>query len=253
MTKEPARSPVPKFSRTYQILNRTLGQALHAYEMIADGDRLAVGLSGGKDSWALLWMLAERLPRVPVSYKLLPIHIDPGFGGETASAVETYCRSMGWSVHVEHTDYGVVAHSPVNRENPCFLCARLRRKRLFELAAQNGCNKLVLGHHKDDLIETFLMNLFYGGDIGTMQPRQPFFNGKLTVIRPLAYTDENVLARFAREMRWPVTDNPCPSAGQSKRAEIKTMLQTLYKGNKKVRGNMFRAVRRTLNDSHRKC
>ena len=237
---------MPKFSRTYRILNRTLGKALHAYDMIADGDRLAVGLSGGKDSWALLWMLADRLPRVPVSYELFPIHIDPGFGGETAAAIECYCRNRGWTLHIERTDYGVMAHSPINRENPCFLCARLRRKRLFELADEKGCNKLVLGHHKDDLIETLLLNLFYAGDVSTMLPRQPFFGGRLTVIRPLAYTDESVLQRFAREMRWPITENPCPSAGRSKRAEVKTMLQTLYMGNKKIRGNLFRALRHVI-------
>jgi tRNA 2-thiocytidine biosynthesis protein TtcA len=239
---------VAKFSRTYQILNRTLGKALHAHDMIADGDRLAVGLSGGKDSWALLWLLTERRTRVPVSYELFPIHIDPGFGGDTADAIEQYCRHMGWSVHIESTDHGVVAHSPANRENPCFLCARLRRRRLFELADEKGCSKLVLGHHKDDLIETLLLNLFYAGDVGTMLPRQPFFDGRLTVIRPLAYTDENVLTRFAREMGWPVTDNPCPSAGRSKRAEIKSLLQSLYRGNKKIRGNLFRAMRHVIND-----
>lgn len=216
--------------------------------MIADGDRLAVGLSGGKDSWALLWLLAERLSRVPVNYELFPIHIDPGFGGETAAAVERYCRHMGWPVHIESTDHGVVAHGPANRENPCFLCARLRRKRLFELADEKGCSKLVLGHHKDDLIETMLLNLFYAGHVDTMLPRQSFFDGRLTVIRPLAYTDENVLQRFAGEMGWPVADNPCPSAGRSKRAEIKTMLQSLYRGNKKIRGNLFRAMRHVIND-----
>jgi tRNA 2-thiocytidine biosynthesis protein TtcA len=217
--------------------------------MIAGGDRIAVGLSGGKDSWALLWLLAERRTRVPVDYTLYPIHIDPGFGGQTAQAIDAYCRSLGWPVHIESTDYGIVAHSTLNRENPCFLCSRLRRKRLFELADENNCNKIALGHHKDDLIETLLLNLFYAGEAGTMMPLQPFFKGRLTIIRPLAYTDESALVRFAREMQWPLTENLCPSAGQSKRAEIKTLLQTLYSRNRKIRGNLFRAIRNLKYDA----
>ncbi|MBI5062571.1 MAG: tRNA 2-thiocytidine(32) synthetase TtcA, partial [Desulfatitalea sp.] len=118
---------------------------MHAYDMIRDGDRIAVGLSGGKDSWALLWLLAERLPRVPVKYELYPIHVDLGFGGGQSAIIEENARRMGWEVRLERTDFGLVAHSPENRENPCFLCARKRRQRMFEVAGQLGCNKLALG------------------------------------------------------------------------------------------------------------
>ncbi|MBR9979664.1 MAG: tRNA 2-thiocytidine(32) synthetase TtcA [Desulfatitalea sp.] len=211
--------------------------------MIADGDRIAVGLSGGKDSWALMWLLAERQSRVPVNYTLFPIHIDLGFDGGPSRTIENHARQMGWNVHIERTDFGVVAHSDANRENPCFLCARKRRQRLFEVADRLGCRKLALGHNKDDLIETLFINMFYAGEISTMMPFQPFFEGRLTVIRPLAFADEDQLARFARMMQWPVAPNPCPSAGRSKRAAIKTMLQGFYAGNKKIKGNIFRAMR----------
>jgi tRNA 2-thiocytidine biosynthesis protein TtcA len=234
---------LPKLSRTYSILNRSLGKALHTYDMIADGDRIAVGLSGGKDSWALLWALSERQQRIRVRYKLFPIYIDPGFGGETAGSIERFMRNLDRFVHIEYTDHGVIAQSDVNRENPCFLCSRLRRQRLFELADEFGCNKVALGHHKDDLIETFFLNMLYAGEVSTMNPYQPFFKGKLTVIRPLAYTDEDILRRFAREMAWPIKENLCPSAGTSKRAGIKSLLQGLYRDNKKIRGNIFRAMR----------
>jgi tRNA 2-thiocytidine biosynthesis protein TtcA len=234
---------LPQYSYTYKLLNKVLGKALHTYDMIADGDRIAVGLSGGKDSWALLWLLAERQGRVPVNYQLIPIYIDPGFDDAPTDEMATYVRRMGMSLHVERTDYGILAHSAINRENPCFLCSRLRRKRLFEIADAMQCNKLALGHNKDDLIETLFMNLCYAGEMSTMMPRQPFFNGKFTVIRPLAYADENALIRFASEMNWPLRVNTCPSAGTSKRAEIKTMLQKLYRSNKKVKGNIFRAMR----------
>jgi tRNA 2-thiocytidine biosynthesis protein TtcA len=234
---------VSKLSYTYKLLNKALGKAIHTYDMIADGDRIAVGLSGGKDSWALLWLLAERQRRAPISYRLFPIHIDPGFDNAPTGEMTAVVRDMGLSLHIEHTDYGIQAHSPSNRENPCFLCSRLRRKRLFEIADDFGCRKLALGHNKDDLIETLFINLFYAGEMSTMMPSQPFFNGKFTMIRPLAYADEKALVRFSDEMGWPIRENPCPSAGNSKRAEIKSLLQKLYRGNKKVKGNIFRAMR----------
>ena len=220
-----------------------MGKALHAYDMIKDGDRIAVGLSGGKDSWALIWLLAERLPRVPVNYALFPIHIDLGFGGEGAHRIENYARTMGWPIRIERTDIGLVAHSDANRENPCFLCARRRRQLLFEMADDLGCNKIALGHNKDDIVETFFLNMFYAGEMSTMQPRQPFFQGRLTVIRPLAYTDEVDVQRFSKQMDWPIVENPCPSAGNSKRAVVKAMLERLCKSNDKIKGNIFRAMR----------
>lgn len=234
---------MPKHSYTYKALNRTLGKALHTYGMIEDGDRIAVGLSGGKDSWALLWLLMERQPRVPVNYTLHPVHIDLGFEGGGSEAITAHCRTLGVAVQVEYTDYGLVAHSDENRENPCFLCARKRRQRLFEVADRLGCNKLALGHNKDDLIETLFLNMIYAGEISTMQPLQTFFQGRLTVIRPLAHTDEKALHRFAAETGWPIVENPCPSAGNSKRAEVKELLDGLYRQNRKIRGNIFRAMR----------
>lgn len=233
---------MPKHSNTYKALNRALGKALHDYDMIQDGDRIAVGLSGGKDSWALMWLLAERQARVPVKYTLFPIHIDLGFDDGPGRIIDGFCARMGWPVRMEYTDFGVVAHTAANRENPCFLCARKRRQRLFEVADTLGCNKLALGHTKDDLIETLFLNVFYAGEISTMQAYQSFFKGRMTVIRPLAYADEERLDRFAAAMQWPLATNPCPSAGRSRRAAIKAMLQGFYAGNKKVKGNIFRAM-----------
>ncbi|MBT8341946.1 MAG: tRNA 2-thiocytidine(32) synthetase TtcA [Desulfatitalea sp.] len=211
--------------------------------MIEDGDRIAVGLSGGKDSWALFWLLWERCSRVPVEYTLLPIHIDLGFENGPRQAIDTYMGRMGLNVHIEATQIGLTAHSDENRENPCFLCARKRRQRLFEIAHSMGCNKLALGHTKDDLIETLFINMLYAGTMSTMLPLQPFFNGRMTVIRPLAFTNETRLDTLAEQRQWPVVPNPCPSAGRSKRAEIKTMLESLYRKNRKIKGNIFRAMR----------
>jgi tRNA 2-thiocytidine biosynthesis protein TtcA len=225
-----------------------MGKALHGYEMIADGDRIVVGVSGGADSLTLMWMLTERLKRVPIDYDLFAVYIDPGYEGSFGESLEWYGRKVGFSIRVETTDYGLVAHSPENRENPCFLCSRLRRKRLFEIADELGCNKLALGHNKDDIIETLFMNICYAGEISTMVPSQTFFQEKFTVIRPLAFSDEQLIRKFARDQKFPEFINPCPSANKSKRAEMKAVLQQLYRANKKVKGNIFRAMRHVKTD-----
>lgn len=239
---------MPKRGCTYNTLNRAVGQAIHRYDMISDGDRIAIGLSGGKDSLFLMWSLKERLARIPIRYELMAFHIDPGFEGNFSDSLVEYCREKEYRIEVAHTDFGVLAHSGQNLENPCFLCSMLRRKRLFELATENGCNKLALGHNKDDIIETFFMNICYAGEISTMVPAQPLFNGEITVIRPLAFADENDIRRFAGEERFPDFINMCPSAKVSKRQEVKTLLNQLYRQNPKIKGNIFRAMSHVKHD-----
>jgi tRNA 2-thiocytidine biosynthesis protein TtcA len=223
-------------------LNSLVGKAIHRYGMIEDGDRIALGLSGGKDSLTLLWALAERQRRVQVHYDLFPIYVDPGFPGGFADGLVDTCRHLGFQLTVDRTDHGIVAHSSENRENPCFLCARLRRKRLFEIADGLGCTKLALGHNKDDVIETLFLNICYAGEISTMVPRQELFNGRFIVIRPLAMVDENSIRRFARDQSFPRYANPCPSSENTKRSEIKAMLDGLYRTNRKIKGNIYRAM-----------
>jgi tRNA 2-thiocytidine biosynthesis protein TtcA len=216
--------------------------------MISNGDRIAVGLSGGQDSLTLLWLLRERLRRIPVHYEIVPIYIDPGFEPGFGAQLKAYCRQWGLELRVEETRHGILAHSTENRENPCFLCSHLRRKRLFEIADEQGCRKLALGHNKDDLIETLFLNICYAGEICTMVPAQAFFQGKFTVIRPLAFSDETIIRKFAKENRFPVFDNPCPTSKISKRKEIKEMLNLLYQGNSNVKGNIFRALSHVRTD-----
>ena len=129
-------------------------------------------------------------PLGPKPYALIAVHLDMGFPDSRPLAVEAFCRDLGIPFHYERTDYGVRAHGPENRENPCFLCARLRRQHLFEMARSLKCAKLAFGHNQDDIIETFFLNLFFGGQISTMVPRQVLFQGALTLIRPLALLGE---------------------------------------------------------------
>ena len=236
-------TPLPPKNTPYRIVNRKMGRAIHRYDMISHGDRILVGISGGKDSLTLMWMLSERLRRVPVDYELIAVYIDPGFEGGFGEQLAAYCRQAGYRFRWERTDFGPRAHGPENRENPCFLCSWNRRRRLFEIADELDCSKVALGHHKDDIIETLFLNICYAGEISTMKPVQPFFNGFLKVIRPLALVEEQLIRQFARHQHFPRFENPCPSASASTRSEIKRLLGRLYESNAKIRGNIFRAIR----------
>jgi tRNA 2-thiocytidine biosynthesis protein TtcA len=219
-----------------------MGKALHHYQMISDGDRIVVGVSGGADSLSLMWLLSERRKRIPIHYDLFAVFIDPGFEGSFAEPLKAFCAKLGFTLRVEYTDFGIQGHSTGNRENPCFLCSRLRRKRLFEIAHELGCYKLALGHNRDDVIETLFMNICFAGEISTMLPSQSFFHKNFTLIRPLAFADEALIRQFTRHQRFPGFENPCPAAKTSKRQEIKALLAQLYRSNKKIKGNIFRAM-----------
>lgn len=223
-------------------IKRLTGKAIHTKDMIRDGDHVLVAVSGGKDSLALLWLLKERIKRVPIDYRITAVHVDPGFGANSADQMTSFFLAHGFEFRVIESDIGPKAHGPQNRENPCFLCSRLRRKLLFKMAEEVGCNRMAFGHHKDDLIETFFLNVFYGASISTMLPVQGFFGGKLTVIRPFYLVDEDLIRRYAQLMDWPEISLDCPTAGSSKREEIKNMLTHFYRTNRKIKGNIFHAL-----------
>jgi tRNA 2-thiocytidine biosynthesis protein TtcA len=223
-------------------MKRLLGKAVHGRQMIQDNDHVLVAVSGGKDSLSLLWLLRERLKRIPITYQLTAVHVDPGFGTDSGTQMAAFFETHGFAYRIIRTDIGPQAHGPDNRENPCFLCSRMRRKLLFKTAGELGCNKIAFGHHKDDMIETLFLNLFYGASISTMKPVQEFFKGKLTVIRPFYMLDEQTILRYSEEMHWPVIDMGCPTSGSSKREEIKQLLKRLYQTNRKIKGNIFHAL-----------
>jgi tRNA 2-thiocytidine biosynthesis protein TtcA len=223
-------------------IDRAVGRAVHDWNMIMENDRILVGVSGGMDSQVLLKTLFSLQKKSPVKFDILPVHIDAGFEGSFAKEFKTYTENNYGRVKIEYKDYGVLAHSDENRENPCFLCSRLRRKRLFEMAQENGCKKIALGHNKDDLIETLFINICYAGKIATMKPRQSFFNGRLDIIRPLAYVEKNDIILLCQLYDVQEFKNRCPSAGTTKRSEIRNFLEILYKHNKHVKGNIFRSM-----------
>mgnify|MGYP005832914225 CR=1 FL=1 len=219
-----------------------MGKAIHRYGLIQEGDRILVGISGGKDSLSLLHLLHERRKRVPIQYEIFPVYIDLGFGSGRAEILKNYFEIRGLPYHIEFTDIGRRANSSENRENPCFLCAWERRKRLFHLAQRFKCNKIALGHHQDDIIETLLLNIFYSAEISTMVPSQSLFKGRMTLIRPLALVEEKKIEKFAREMGLPFGPSGCPSSGKTERKVVKDLIESLSKKNRRVKGNIFRAL-----------
>jgi len=224
-------------------LNKLVGKAVVKYSLINDKDRVLVAVSGGKDSTTLLACLNDRKEWVPIDFEIVPVHIDPGFDDGCAVGIKKFLNDNDIDLHVERTNFGVMAHGPENiKKSPCFICSWNRRKRLFELAKKFRCNKIALGHTKDDLIATLFVNMCYTGTMGTMVPNQEFFKGEMNIIRPLCLADENAISSFIRSSNIPVFENNCPSAGVSKRDEMKVFLKTLYGKNKRVKENIFRSM-----------
>ncbi len=219
-----------------------MGKAIHRFGLIQDGDRILVGVSGGKDSLSLLHLLHERSKRVPVHYELLAVHVDLGFETSGADMLKEFFEAKKIAYHIEPTRIAELANGPNNRENPCFLCSWERRKLVFSLAQRFGCNKVAFGHHKDDIIETLLLNIFYSAEISTMLPFQSLFNGKITLIRPLALLEERKIERFANEMGLPYFPCGCPASVRSKRRKVKEVISGLARENHRVKGNIFRAL-----------
>jgi tRNA 2-thiocytidine biosynthesis protein TtcA len=219
-----------------------LGKAIHRYGMIQEGDRILVGVSGGKDSLTLLTLLLERAKRVPIHYEVIAVHVDLGFEWSGAGLLREFFEAKKINYHIEPTQIAQLANGPENRENPCFLCSWERRKRVFSLAQRFGCNKVAFGHHKDDIIQTLLLNIFYSAQISTMMPVQPMFDGRIALIRPLALLEERTIEKFAKEMGLPYFPCGCPASVKSKRREVKELINGLEKQNRRIKGNIFRAL-----------
>jgi tRNA 2-thiocytidine biosynthesis protein TtcA len=233
-----------KGTRLFLHLKKWLEIACMDYGMLEAGDRVLVGVSGGIDSLVLLDLLNSPMVHIPSDFSLLAVNIDMGFDPDFKGyrALERFLKEDGYDCVMEKTDIGPLSHSDYNRKNPCFLCSRLRRKRIFEIAAERGCNKIALAHHKDDIIETLLINIFYGREISTMMPNQSIFGGKLHIIRPLALIREDLVKKYGRERGFPTIENPCPTSGISRRVIVKKMIRELEKDNRNVRENIFKAM-----------
>ena len=194
------------------------------YRLIDPGDRIALGVSGGKDS--VLLMHAMRLYQYfsPVPFTFCAVHLQLGFPGTDASPLKAYARENGVPFHVVPTDIAAVVFDIRKEKNPCSLCAKLRRGALNDHAKRLGCNKVALAHHMDDALETFFLSLFYEGRVYTLSPRSYLDRTGITLIRPMLYLPEKHIRNAVRRLSLPVAENPCPADGRTKRQEMKALL-----------------------------
>lgn len=220
--------------------------ACQQYEMIKEGDRIAVGVSGGKDSMALLAAMANLRIFYPEKFELVAITLDPRFGGEDAdySEIEELCKKLDVEYIIKRTQLAEVIFDIRKESNPCSLCARMRRGALHDAAKAAGCNKIALGHHLDDVAETFIMNLFNGGTLDCFMPVTYLSRKDIYMIRPMIFARESDCARVARKENLPVVKSKCPADGTTERQEVKNFLSSLEKKYGNVREKILGAMQR---------
>lgn len=217
-------------------------RAVDDYSMIDDGDRIAVGVSGGKDSLALLSTLSEMRRFYPKKYELVAITVDMGFEGSDYGVIKDFCDARGIEYVIEPTQIAKIIFDVRQESNPCSLCAKMRRGSLHAAAVAHSCNKVALGHHYDDAVETFMMNLFFEGRLGCFSPKSYLSNRKITLIRPMLYATEKDVIYFARRQQLPVVESLCPENHATERENMKNLLAELERGNKGLKHRIFKAM-----------
>jgi tRNA 2-thiocytidine biosynthesis protein TtcA len=226
-------------------LAKKVTKAITDYSLIEDGDRVMVGLSGGKDSWALLQILDVLRKRAPIAFSLVAVTVDSGYDGYRHDLISKTCEQRGWDCRIVHTEIGEVMDDLLdNQATPCSLCARLRRGVLYRLATEVGATKIALGHHLDDFIETLLLNLFFAGTLKAMPARLVSDNGEHVVIRPLVGVTESEARGYAREQQLPIISCCCPACGDLglQRQRVKRLIAELEVEHPEIKSSMIRAL-----------
>jgi len=232
-------------------LLRDMGRAMGDHRLIESGDRILVAMSGGKDSYAMCVLLRDLQARAPVKFDLLAVHLDQGQPGYDGAPLAAWLAAEGIPHKLLHENtYAIVTDKIPEGRTYCSLCSRLRRGILYSAAADLGCNKIALGHHRDDALETLLLNLFFGGKLASMPPRLVTDDGRFVVIRPLAYAAESDLAAFAEERKFPIMPcRLCGSQDNAQRKQMKALLTDLERKHPTLRQTMLAALG-NVNPSH---
>src|ERR1044071_4281432 len=220
-------------------------KAITDFKLIEDGDRIMVGLSGGKDSWALLQTLDILRQRAPISFSLVAVNVDSGYKDFKHDVIAKTCEERGWEYRIEHTSIGDVMDDLLAADaTPCSLCARLRRGVLYRIASEGGATKIALGHHLDDFIETLLLNLFFAGALKAMPARLVSDNGAHVVIRPLVYVEESEARLYTKERELPIIGCCCPACGDLslQRQRVKRLILDLEQEHPGVKHSMLKAL-----------
>lgn len=217
-------------------------QALAAYDMISENDRVAIGISGGKDSLTLLYALAGLRNFYPKKFELYAITIDLGYENFDLSSIQKLCQELEVEYHIVKTQIGEIVTEGNIQGSPCSLCAKMRKGALNDKALELSCNKIAYAHHMDDFIETMMLSLFYEGRFYCFPPVTYLEQTGLTVIRPLMYVPEVEVIGFDNKYKLPLQKNPCPYDGHTKREEVKQLLKHLHTNNPQIKKRLFHAI-----------
>ena len=220
-------------------------KAIEDYDMIQDGDKIAVALSGGKDSVTLLYALRALQIFYPKHFEIMAITIDPGFDGFDREILKKICSELNVELFIAPGNIKEIIFEDRKEKNPCSLCANLRRGMLNSIAKANGCNKIALGHNEDDVLETFLLNIIYAGAISTFAPVSYMDRSKMTVIRPLIYIEEKYTKRFVKNANIEIMPKVCPMDGATSREYALNLLKEFEQKNKNVRAGIIGAIKRS--------
>ena len=217
-------------------------KAIDDFNMIDDGDKIAVGLSGGKDSISMLMGFKALQRFYPKKFDIIAVSVNPGFEFFDSEFLENLCKDIGVPFFIENAHIKEIVFDIRKEKNPCSLCANLRRGALNSIAIREGCNKISLGHNEDDVLETFLLNLFYTGSISTFAPVSFMDRSKITLIRPLIYASEKEIRKFIKRNGISVMPKSCPMDGVSRREDMKQMIKDLQVDIPHVRANLYGAI-----------
>ncbi len=234
--------PLVPFEPLEKRIARPMGQAIEEWSLIEEGDRILAGVSGGKDSYTLIHLLRRFQKRAPVRFEFIAFHLDQGHPGFDSRKIADYLEREGFAHRMVRKDtYSLVLEKLDDGDTPCSLCSRYRRGILYNQAAELGCNKVALGHHREDAIETLLLNLFFTGRLSPMPPRLVSEDRRCTVIRPLLYVPEADIRAYATARRFPI--EPCKLCTDTERDRMAALLEELSRRNPNVRGNILTAIR----------